>query len=358
MAIINPADLTFNGKEIRELSEAIFESVFEKPDVQMFHTIVEGIKAKQQIALLGRVSGLTGKGSGGCNPTAVTNTIGMSEKFWNPETVSNRFEECWDSLKETFFIWSTQNGIAKSDITKTDFFIFLQERVSDALIEEIFRIAWFSDTAADTVANGGVLTNGTDTGYFTKIDGLWKQIFAIVAADANRKTAGIDSRNGQASYAAQEFTDTDTTNNVVTKTLQNMRYGADFRLRGKENLIYVTTQSVADQYERELTERNAAFTTERLENGIMQLKSGSITVFGFQFWDIIIREFYDDGAKYYLPHRALLFPVTNIQVGTEEAGTLSEMDVFYDKKSKQNILDTQYDLDAKVIEDYLIQAAY
>ena len=157
--IINPADLTFNGEEIKQLSEAVFESVFNKPDANVFHTFMPGIKAKKQIALLGRIEGLTGKGDGSCNPTSNDNTIGMSEKFWDPSTVSNRLTECWDNLKESFFIYGTRCGIAQADLTSTDFWMFLQERMADTLIEEVYRIAWFSDTAA-AVVPGGNLTAG------------------------------------------------------------------------------------------------------------------------------------------------------------------------------------------------------
>jgi hypothetical protein len=358
--IIDPSDLTFNGDEIKKLSEAIFEQVFQKPEATLFHTFVPGIKAKKQIALLGRIEGLTGKGSGGCDPDSNDNVIGMSEKFWNPETVSNRFSECWTNLKESFFIYGTKNGLKKADLDGTDFWMFLQERVSDALIEEAYRIIWFSDVdAADVNASPpGVLTAGTDPLYFNKIDGMFKQLFAIVAADAARLTSGLTSRNGQASFAAQEFTAADTTARVVTNTLQNMRYGSDYRLRAMPNQMYVVTQSVADQYERELTEANVSFTTERLENGITVLKSGGIEVFGFQFWDRIIRTYESDGTKYNLPHRAVLLTKENMQVGTEDVANLSEMATIYDPIKKDMHLDTAYDIDAKIIEDYLVQAAY
>ena len=358
--IINPADLTFNGEEVRELSEAIFEKVFLKPEATLFHTFVPGIKAKKQIALLGRIEGLTGKGTGSCNQTSNDNTIGMSEKFWNPETVSNRLTECWDNLEESFFIYGTKNGLEKADLDGTAFWMFLEERMADALIEEVYRIIWFSDVdAADVAASPpGVLTAGTDPLYFNKIDGLFKQLFAIVAADPLRKTAGIDSRNGQATFAAQEFTSTDTTNRVVTNTLQNMRYGSDYRLRVMPNLQYVVTQSVSDQYERELTEANVAFTTERLENGMTKLTSGGITVISFQFWDRIIRTYESNGTKYNLPHRAVLLTKDNTQVGTEDVANLSQMKTIYDPVTNLNHLDTAYAIDAKIIEDYLVQTAY
>jgi len=358
--IINPADLAFNGDEIKALSEAIFEQVFSKPDQNAFVTFVPGVKAKQQIALLGRMEGLTGKGVGGCDPESNTNTIGMSEKFWDPETVSNRFTECWTNLENSFFIYATKNGLDKANLDGTDFWMFLQERVSDSLIEEVFRIEWFSDVdAADVNASPpGVLTAGTDPLYFNKINGFFKQLFAIVAADANRKTAGIDARNAGANYAAQEFNAADTAARVVTNTLQNMRYGSDFRLREMPNLMYVTTQSVVDQYERELTDANVAFTTDRLENGVTVLKSGGIEVHGFQFWDRIIRRWYDNGVTYELPHRALLLVKENMQVATEDVANLTEMATIYDPIKKDMHLDTEYAIDVKIVEDYLIQSAY
>lgn len=354
------SNLDFNGEEVKTLGEAVQETVFTNPEATLFHEFVEGIKAEKQIAILGKIEGLTGKGDGSCKPTEDTLNIGTSQKKWLPKVVSNRFPFCWTETKDSFFIYGTKNGIDKADLTSTDYLNFIIDRLTPALKEEVSRIVWFSDVdAADVNASPpGVLTAGTDASYFNKIDGLWKQLFAIAAADANRLTAGLGTRNAGASFAAQEFTPTDTTNRVVTNTLQNMRYGADMRLRGKTDLQYVVTQSVYDQYERELTEANVAFTTDRLENGMAVLKSGSITVVAFDFWDRIIRAYESDGTKYNLPHRAVLLTKENTQVGTESIGTLSEIDAFYDKKDKTNYVDTAYSIDAKIIEDYLVQVAY
>lgn len=360
MPVLSPSDLAFNGEEVKDMSEAVHEAVFAKPELGLFHSFVPGIKTKKQIVILGLFNALTGSGSGGCDPVSNPNTITNIEKFWEPKTVSDRITECWKDLLEIFFIWGTQNGIKKPDLTKTDFWQFMTERRSDSLEEEVLRIIWFSDVdAADVDASPpGVLTSGTNTAFFNKIDGYWKQIFAIVAADASRLTAGLGSRNGQATFAAQEFTATDTTNRVVTLTLQNMRFGADTRLRGMDGLQYIVTQSVSDQYERELIDAKLPFTTEAMENGITVLKNGNITVISFDFWDRIIREHFSDGTKFFLPHRALLSVKSNVQIGTEQESNLKEMDSIYDNVTKKNHLDTMYDIDAKIVEDYKIQAAY
>jgi len=59
MAILNPADLTFNGEEIRSIREAILQQVFAKPAVTDFHTVYEDIVTKKQIAFLGRLGKIT-----------------------------------------------------------------------------------------------------------------------------------------------------------------------------------------------------------------------------------------------------------------------------------------------------------
>jgi hypothetical protein len=191
---------------------------------------------------------------------------------------------------------------------------------------------------------------------FNHINGIWNQIYSIVASDSTKKVA--ISRNGQSTFANQNFDSTDTTNKVVSGYLQSMRFGADYRLREKANLVYVCTQSVADQYEKELLNANVAYTTERLENGMTVLKSGGIQVIGWNLWDRIIRTNFSDGTKYYQPHRIVLTTTDNIQIGLEDANSFAGMDVFYDKKSKKNFIDVEYTLDAKLVQDELVMVAY
>jgi len=361
MALITPAQLTFSGEEIRSLSEVIFEKEFKNPEIGLFHTVAEGIKASKQIAFMTQLSGLIGAGSGGCSPTSASNAITSSEKTWSPAAMSDRLEACYTDFKDSFINYGLKNGVEESDLTNVDFFNY----ISDVLLkykvtEAVLRTAWFGDTsAADVDASpAGVLTSGTNTAYFNKIDGLWKQIFAIVSADSDRKTTDLTSRNGQSSYAAQVFTSTDTTNKVVINALQNMLYGADLRLRERGDLVYIVTQSVADQYSKELKAANVAFTTERYENGISVLKSDGIEVISFSLWDRIIKAYYDNGTTYYLPHRAVLTTKENLVIGFDSMGAMADFDVHFDRVTKKNYIDFQINMDAKVVEDYMVQVAY
>jgi len=357
----DPATIDFHGEEVMSLAETVFEGFFTKPQLSLFHKIVPGIKAQKQVIILGAFTGLLGLGDGSCDPTPNDAGFAVSQKFWTPATISDRIERCWTGeggLQDTFFIWATKNGIAKNDLTGTDYFNFLSDLLMDAMAEAILRFAHFGDTDADTFANSGTITNGTPLAAFNRIDGYWVQIFAIVAADATKKTAGFATKNAAASYALQAFNSTDTTNKVVTTTLANMEYEADYRLRDAANKVYIVTQSVGDQYRRELEASSLPFTITLVTDGLTVLNRLGTEVIIFNFWDRIIKAYQNNGTVWYLPHRAILTTKDNLQIGTEEESNFTEFDAFYDRKSKKSIIDFQFNEDAKIGLDHMIQVAY
>tara|TARA_R110000868_G_scaffold21064_4_gene88024 strand:- start:2838 stop:3944 length:1107 start_codon:yes stop_codon:yes gene_type:complete len=365
--IINAADLAFNGEEVKAVSEAIMEEIFAKPAITEFLTPYTGIKAKRQIAFLGRLTGLVGQThtNGTCAPVENDATITNTEKFWNPAYIDDRFSECWDDLLETFFIYGTKNGVAKADLTSTDFATFFIERYQDAIAEMFHRLVWFGDTAADDTAGGGnFVTAGFVAKRWDSFDGIWKQLYAVVAADSARKTTDLSAKNAELTFVDQAFDATDTTNRVVTTMLQNLVFNSDYRLRDKADKIIIVTQSVADQYVREL-EAGAAngipVAFDYMQDGITVLKRAGITIYAFSFWDRMIQGYMrtiSTELNYYLPHRAILTTKANLAFGTEEEGNLSEVDVFFDKKDKKTYFDFGANLDAKVLQDYMVQVAY
>ena len=354
----NPNTADFSKELVREASEAIFTEAYSNAALSDVHEIMQDIKVNKQIVFVGGLSTMLGKGSNDCNSDVSTNAIPMSQKVWTPADVSDRLSFCWKALEDTFWAYILKSGVEKADVTETEFMVFIGERIEEALLEMVYRIAHFNNTAAALVSGGGVITNGTDLDFFDKIDGLWVQIFAAVASDSDRQTLGIDTRNAGASYAAQKFTATDTTNFVVTETLENMSYEADERLMSKANVSILVTKSVGDQYKRELKKANRAFTTERIEGGIEKLMCDGLEVRIFSLWDRIIRAYEDNGTTYNLPHRALMTVKENIPVGTADAGSFSDYDVFYDKTDKLTYVDIATTIDCKLLEEHLFQVAY
>ncbi|OCX52663.1 hypothetical protein BEL04_14550 [Mucilaginibacter sp. PPCGB 2223] len=353
---INLSTVSFDGKEVMSLREAFYQAVFQNPTIDQFHTVVNGIKAKQQMIYLGQF-GLTGKAQTSCDITATTATVPAVEKFWDPKYIGDRIEECFTDLLQTFFVWGLKNGVQKPDLTNTDFALFLEERFSLAAYETALRFAWLGDTAADIATNGGYLSNSVDPAYFNVFNGFWAQAKGIVANDATKKVA--IPNNAGTSFAAQAFTSTDTSNNLVTNIFQNMIYGADLRLRGAKDKVIIATQSVVDQYARERKAvNNIELAYERTESGIDTFKVDGIDVIPFQFLDRHIKAYESNGTKWNQPHRILFTTKGNLQIGTEETSNLSELEPFYDKKSKKYCVDYGFNLDAKIAEDYLTMVAY
>ncbi|RKR84907.1 hypothetical protein BDD43_5160 [Mucilaginibacter gracilis] len=353
---INLSAVTFDGKEVMSLREAFYQSVFQNPTIDQFHTVVTGIKAKQQMVYLGQY-GLTGKKITDCGITPTASAIPAIEKFWQPQYIGDRIQECYTDLLQTFFVWGLKNGVQKSDLTNTDFALFLEERFSLAAYETALRFAWLGNTAADIATNGGYLANSVDPGYFNALNGFWAQAKAIAVADGTKHIA--IANNAGSSYAAQAFTQADTDAKVVTTMFESMIYNADLRLRGAKDKVIVATQSVVDQYARERKAvSNIELAYERTESGIDTFKIDGVDVIPFQFLDRHIRNYENNGTKWNQPHRALFTTKSNLQIGTEEVSNLSELDPFYDKIGKKYNVDYAFNLDAKIAEDYLTMVAY
>ncbi|MES2397950.1 MAG: hypothetical protein V4549_18200 [Bacteroidota bacterium] len=358
LGVLNPASIAWNGKEVMALSEAIFTSVFVNPEISEFHTIVPGIVAKQQIAFLGLL-GLVGKSGSGCSPEADTPTASLTQKFWEPAPIGLRIEECYTTYNASFFIWAQNKGVKRADLTNTDVFNFIEERSVTGMNEAKLRHAWFGDTDAANYNSSpaGIVTNGVDVDYFNSVDGFFKQMYAIVAADSTKLTS--IALNAQASYAAQRFDSTDTTNKLVMGIMDTMRTEADTRLSDRDDTIFIVTKSVYDQLVREYKSYTAIESSYQLnKDGVRELMFDGVPVRKFSFWDRTINAYFNNGTKWYQPHRIVYTVKSNLQIGVESEEALNGMDVFYDKKTKLNILDAEFLMDAKVIEDYMVQVAY
>lgn len=358
MAIINPNTLSWNGKEALSLSEAVLEKVYSKPQLNDLHTFFPGIKAKQQIPYFGLLGAVGRKHTNGtCKPQTSDAKIAASQKYWLPGTINDRLTECWENLMQTLFVWGLKNGVKKGDLNDTDFANMLMDRLGDAMWEGVLRHAWFGDTNAAALDDSpaGVLTAGTDPKLFNAIDGFWDQIFAIGTADPNRKhTININSGS---TYAAQSF-DASGADSVID-ILESLVYNADYRLRGAENKMIICTQSIADAYTKYLRSQALDQSFIRIENGTPVLYFDGIQLMPQSFMDRVIDEFYNTGAKWtQSPHRAVLTTKENLGLGFESEDTLTEMETIYDPVEKNYHIDFQFLMDAKVVEDYMIQAAY
>lgn len=349
--IIDLASITWNGEEVKSFNEAVKELTFAKPDLTEFHTVQTGIVAKKQIVFLGLLKKVTKKDAG-CSSTPTNGEISASQKFWDPETVKVYLSECYSNLEGNFMVYAKKLGLDQADLTGTEWASFLAERTSDGMLEDAFRIVWFNDKDAANVDDSpaGAITSGVDVDDYNIIDGLWKQIFDIVAADSSRKVA--ISENSGVSKTAQDALATDRAYLVYNALLTK----ADYRLRTQPDQIIISTQSLLDNYINYLESKSVVFTLENIVNGIQRVAYRGIVIYGFNFWDRTIRADFDNGTTWDLPHRALYTTKSNLVVGVDSADMSFKQ--WFEMKDETTNLRGMYKIDAKVMEDYLIQAAY
>lgn len=352
MALIDVTDLTLNPREVETVSAVIFERAFNDSDLSEYHDVETGIDMKTQIVLGGRM-GLLGKAVTGCTPNEVDG-ITMTEKYWDPAFEDFRLTHCQADMPRLLKLFKKESRMNPDFFDKvgSEEFGVIIAAVETAMLENMHRKIWFNDKAAALTSGGGVFKVGTDLGYWNTFDGLWKQIMADVnAGDSNYVAI---TKNAAASYALQALAVDD-----AVSILSSMYTSADERLLADPDAFFLVTRSIADNYRASLrTKTFGAGFTEVLENGKSALYFEGIEVKTRFDWDRYIRGYQDNGTKWNLPHRAILTTKSNIPVGTLSTEDLESLDVFYDRKSKENIIDAAYTIDAKHLESYLTVAAY
>lgn len=357
--IFDLTGLTLNPEEATQISQAVFEYVLESGELADDHDIHTGIQWKTQIPFIGTL-GLVGKKILKCKPDPNGNQIPVSEKMWDPVLIGDRFEHCAVDANSLFKLFQKLKKINPDfyDRIASDELGVVLSRLIEAMKEMIYRIIWFGDTQAKTLANGGVFKDGTDLGFFNMLDGYWKQIFTIDIPTTSKYYVKINENAG-ANYAAQSTLADD----FAFKLFKSMWKKADPRLKqliakGTLKVKIHTTSAIAENWYDFKEGKSFNFTLDKAENGGLKDFFRNVEIKTRYDWDNIIETYQDNGTKFNLPHRALLTTSGNIPIGTVSVDDLEKVESFYDKYHEVNVMDFRLKMDAKFLEDYLAVAAY
>ncbi len=352
-SLINNGTFEFNQEELKDLSQVVNVLTWGDKKLNELHDVEEGIKYDTQIVFAGNL-GLMGKAVTGCTPNEVAG-ISLTEKKWSPVKEDFRLTQCsvdvnaqdklvnqMSKMNPDFYniVEGSQSSVGN----------FLLAKIIERLPEELLRKVWFNDTEAETIANGGVLTNGTDKGYFNTFDGLFKQIFAEVTT--SKYTI---AKNAGASYALQTLA-----TGEGLAILKGVYAKADKRLIKSGMAKLYVTSSIFDQYitDLESIQNTGAGNTTINENGQLVARYRGIEVVEINLWDRVIDAYQNNGTKWNLPHRAIFSMPMNLKVGTLSAGDFGTIEAFYDRVTKKNYMDGIYSIDAKHMESYLTAVGY
>lgn len=341
---------TFNELPAVEAQKVVLENAFNDTDFSVLQGY-DNIIAKEQIPFLG-LFGISGKASQGCSPTRESEDLTGSEKFWDPEKIGIYKVLCSADYDKEITAFMKQKGIS-GDMSGTVLADWFTERMGTLVKESTLRHIWFGDKTAANYNDSpaGVITNSVSPDYFNVIDGIWEQIFTLVAGDSTKRYT--ITKNSGNSYANQALAAAE------SKTIfEGMWAKADLRLRTAPNKRLIVTQSIADNYRAYLSSVGVNESFMRVENGTSVLRWNGIEIVEYPFFDRMINSYLNNGTVWYLPHRAILTTTDNLAFGTDSLSEFNSFETFYNAYTRENVMDADLKLDAKLIQDSLIEVAY
>ena len=355
MTQIDLSVFTFNDKQVQSVKELVWELLAQVEGALSFVTTFGDIKVNTEVGFKGE-GGLVGKASTGCSPSAQNYQVSTRKVTWQPKDWEILLELCYTDITNTIAAFDLKNGLQKPDISDSDYIAIVVDALHRSIEKFLWRFIWFNDTSAATVANGGVITNGTDVGYFNLINGFWKQIFTqVTSAPAQKLTIAA---NAKASKALQ---DSDLTPSDVKSLLQEMTFKAPIVLRQQTDKAIYVTQSIYDAYQKSLSDVQVAALESREENfinGMPALKVNGWDVIAMPMWDEIIRAYEDNGTTYNKPHRALATTKKILGVGFDKVGDFDKLDIWYNRDTRKVKIEGMGNGDAKLLDPTLFIVAY
>jgi hypothetical protein len=348
--------ITPDDGAIRELSQLIMQAVTSPESLGAFLNVIPNQRNGDKLAFVGEF-GLVGKTAQGCDPTYDSATISASEKTWDILAWEVPLEMCYQDVIGTVAQWALKNKTSIADMTGTAYLAdIIMPRLVLAIKKMLLRLAWFGDKDAKDSANGGILLKADDAKYFNVTDGLWKRIFAVIAADSARRTT-IDA-NAQTTKAAQKTAFM--ASGYATKILDNLIMDAHPLLRNATDQVIYITQCFADALNIDIRNNNkgSELQWKAIFDGINESQYSGIRLVALPVWDEIIQAYEGTSTKFNQPYRAVYSTKDTLCVGLESENELADLQVWFDQTRQKNFILAKDKLGTLLADDRMIQAAY
>lgn len=332
MSIYN--NLTLSPENIHSLSELIKKSLYEDENFADYVNI-QRVNNNDPIALVGAIQAV-GKAGAGCDPEYEALAQDNELRRWELNPWNMALKICYTDIYGTMLQFALKQGTEIGQLDSTDLMTqVIFPAIDNALREAMWRIGWFGDKTADTISNGGSLTNGTDKTLFSVTDGLWKRIFAQATANAEQYTA--ITANTKTTYADQK--NTMLAQGTATALVDKIIMDADSRVSGDSGSTLFLTKALADAltYDVKATYKEI-MPWQTIFNGVKVAEYNGVKIASISIWDRIIKAYENTGTKLNKPYRALFANKENLMIGSPAQSPLSDIDVFFDKKERREYI--------------------
>lgn len=350
--VISIENLTLNPKEVTDVRAFIKELVMETPEFQDIMTIVDGIKMKQQLVFVNK-NGLAGKAAtGSCERVDADELASLSQKYFDPKDIEIYYELCSKTLNENGLFKPLFDKVntyrEKYDIEGSDFAVMVADIVKEAIIDSVWRLAFYGDedAVAATSSTAGV-KESDNVGYFSPVDGFWKQIFD----SADVKRVDITSLQGtEMPTAAQCY-----------KAVNDVYRNAAAGLRQATNAVMLVSDQIFEGLVDYFQTESIAFTLDVTLNGMRSVSWKGVKVINFGFvFDKYNAYFVEDTTDNnpYLQHRIIMTIPENFQIGTLDKEGIDSLDVYYDRGDRKLKIDAGYTISPVILDEKLVSVAY
>ena len=252
---------------------------------------------------------------------------------------------CWKDMEGTIAEFALKNGTPIGDLNGTQVMSeVIYPLITDLYVDLVWRLSWFGDTAADTIANGGVIANTVDPDLVKAVDGLWKAIATQIAIDSNQYTA--ISTNTKAAVLQS---------GVPMGIIEQMMIDANAATNALTNKVIYMTAAMATAIEWDMRQMGCGcMPWEERKNGVRVTRWNGIEYVALPKWDEYIA-YFEGGTK---PYRAVLTNRDNILIGTPGGEFMQDFDMHFDRITRQMYIYGTGKIGAMLLNDAAFQAAF
>lgn len=343
--------LTKDNGAIKDLRELMVLTAFTDEKLEQFFTLKQNVEQGKKLGWVGEMSEIGWKGAP-CYPEYRTPTISSAEKQWDLGDWSVPLKWCYEEFMNTLAEYALKTGTDIHDLTGTDIMdVLIMPALEEAYRRMAWRFIWFNDKNK-TAEN---ITPGMEVELFNTNDGLFKQLFAIGAANPAQRIT-IEA-NQEATIAAQMNAIKQP--GVAVSLFDSLLDSADPRIASLDGAGLYVTKSLADALTKDLKrEYKEIITWEQVFNGIKVTEYNGTKIYAISLWDRMIQRYENNGTSLNLPHRAVFGTPKQMFVGTPANNIISDFDLWFNKDERVVKHYSAGRLGTLIGEDNLFQLAY
>lgn len=307
-----------------EMNVAVLDPLFKDSDLNTFFSIDRNAKTKKKIPFMKFKQNLL-RPSTGCTPQEVE-AVEISSRCFDLQSQSFRAGLCYDEFKDTIFMGMANKGLRKPDLTNTVIGRILVDAATFAIQKDLVGLGFFGKTGMASI-------EGAE--YLQVANGIWSYHIPLLQAESKLQ------------FTAQNTALVGGTGDTI-KFLRKIYNKQKNTLKGlpASQKYLAVSRSVFEAYREDLeaVQNSGAGNTAITENGREVLKFYNIPVIEMCDWDSILTTLGIDVAST-PPNLAMLTTKSNLWAGTDSENPSQELEIWYDRPSKKNYLDSMFDID-------------